>query len=89
MKKSDKTIVKICVGTSCFVQGGSDLLLYNDFLTPEILEKYEFEGCSCLGACKKIDEATGDERKAPFVMINDKLYGNMNPDKLIKLLTEE
>ena len=30
--KKEKVQVKICVGTACFVQGGSDLLLYNDFV---------------------------------------------------------
>jgi NADH:ubiquinone oxidoreductase subunit E len=89
MKKKDKILVKICVGTSCFVQGGADLLLYNDFLNPELLSKFEFEGCSCLGACKKIGDATGEEASAPFVMVNGKLHGNMNPEKLNKLLMEE
>ena len=89
MKKKDKILVKICVGTSCFVQGGADLLLYNDFLNPELLDKFEFEGCSCFEACKRIESATGDETKAPFVMVNGKLHGNMNPEKLNKLLTEE
>ena len=31
MKKS-KVKVRICLGTACFVQGGADLLLYNDFV---------------------------------------------------------
>ncbi len=88
MKKRDKMLVKICVGTSCFVQGGSDLLLYNDFLNPELLDRFEFEGCSCLEACKEVNDSDG-ESKPPFVMINGKLHGNMNPDKLNKLLSEE
>ena len=36
MKKS-KVKVRICLGTACFVQGGADLLLYNDFVDPAIL----------------------------------------------------
>ena len=38
--KKEKVQVKICVGTACFVQGGSDLLLYNSFR--EVLT------CSCI-----------------------------------------
>jgi len=78
-----KVSIKICVGTSCFVQGGSDLLLYNDFLDPEMIEKCEIEGTSCFNACK------GHEgESAPFVMINDKIYGDMTPEKLKKLVNE-
>jgi NADH:ubiquinone oxidoreductase subunit E len=78
-----KVKIKICVGTSCFVQGGSDLLLYNDFIDPEIIEKCEIEGTSCFNACK------GHENEsAPFVMINNKIYGDMTPEKLKKIVNE-
>jgi NADH:ubiquinone oxidoreductase subunit E len=80
---SKKVNIKICVGTSCFVQGGADLLLYNDFIDPEIIEKCEVEGTSCFNACK----SSGKEG-APFVMINDIIYGDMTPVKLKKIVTE-
>ena len=44
--KKEKVQVRICVGTACFVQGGSDLLLYNDFVDPAIIAECEIEGCS-------------------------------------------
>ncbi|MCY1151419.1 MAG: NAD(P)H-dependent oxidoreductase subunit E [Sphaerochaetaceae bacterium] len=78
-----KVKIKICVGTSCFVQGGSDLLLYNDFIDPEIIEKCDIEGISCFNACKGHENGS-----APFVMINDKIYGDMTPEKLNKIVIE-
>lgn len=81
---SKRVAIKICVGTSCFVQGGADLLLYNDFLDPEIIEKCDIEGISCINACKNISNKEG----APFVMINDVVYGDMTPKKLKEIVNE-
>lgn len=78
-----KVSIKICVGTSCFVQGGSDLLLYNEFIEPEIIEECEIEGTSCFNACRN-----NENEGAPFVMINNIIYGDMTPDKLKKIVTE-
>ncbi|MGE4584007.1 MAG: NAD(P)H-dependent oxidoreductase subunit E [Sphaerochaeta sp.] len=84
MNRKEKVTVKICVGTACFVQGGADLLLYNEFLDPVVLATCELEGVSCLGGCKM---AESNERP-PFVEINGKLYGDMTQEKLCKLLSE-
>lgn len=81
-----KVDVKICVGTACFVQGGADLLLYNDFLNPEIVERCEIEGSSCLDVCKHAAE--GENNKPPYVSIDGKVYGNVTQERFIKLLSE-
>jgi NADH:ubiquinone oxidoreductase subunit E len=80
----EKIQVKICVGTACFVQGGADLLLYGDYLDPELLGECNIEGTSCLGGCK----VEGAESKAPFVEINGKMHGNVNQARFIELLRE-
>ena len=49
MAKREKVAVKICVGTACFVQGGADLLLYDEFLDPIVLANCEIEGGVVLG----------------------------------------
>ncbi len=84
MSKKDRIAVKICVGTACFVQGGADLLLYNEFLDPAVLAICDIEGVSCIGGCKQ--EASS--QRPPFVQIQDKVYGDMNQERLAKLLTE-
>lgn len=84
MAKREKVSVKICVGTACFVQGGADLLLYNEFLDPIILAHCEIEGVSCLEKCKD----AGSKEGAPFVQIGGVVYGNMTEDKFCKLLAE-
>ncbi len=84
MGKREKVRVQICVGTACFVQGGADLLLYNEFLDPAVLGSCEIEGVSCLGGCK--DAASKD--RPPYVRIGDTVYGSVNQEKLCKLLVE-
>ncbi len=80
----EKIQVRICVGTACFVQGGADLLLYGDYLDPELLGECNIEGTSCLGGCK----AERADCKAPFVEINGRMYGNVTQARIIELLKE-
>jgi NADH:ubiquinone oxidoreductase subunit E len=76
--------VNICVGTACFVQGGADLLLYEDFLEPQLLGLCDIEGTSCLGLCKQ----DNSDWKAPFVEIDGTVYSNVTPKRLEELLRE-
>lgn len=80
-----KVSVKICVGTTCFVQGGADLLTFNEFLDEELLSKCDIEGCTCLGECKKCADK---KLLPPFVSINGKVYDSVHPEKLSRLLRE-
>lgn len=77
--------VKICVGTACFVQGGADLLTYNEYLDDEVLSKCSIDGTNCFDECKK---CTSSGEKPPFVSINGKIYGDMHREKLSRLLKE-
>ena len=79
--KKEKVKVKICLGTACFVQGGADLLLYNDFVDPAVIAECDIEGCSCLGECK----AGGT---APYISVNDVIYSGVDTEKFSRILTE-
>jgi NADH:ubiquinone oxidoreductase subunit E len=88
MGKKEKVMVRICVGTACFVQGGADLLLYNDFLDPVVLANCDIEGVSCLNMCKQVAAGSPQNVKPPFIMINDKVYGDITQERFCKLLAE-
>lgn len=88
MGKKEKVMVRICVGTACFVQGGADLLLYNDFLDPVVLANCDIEGVSCLNMCKQVAGDSSQNAKPPFVKINDKIYGDVTQERFCKLLAE-
>lgn len=79
----NKVKVKICVGTTCFVMGASELQNLEDFLPEEMKNKVEISGTTCLGACK--DDRYGD---APFVTVNDEVISNGTINSIIKKIGE-
>lgn len=79
-----ENIVRICRGTACHVRGVSkvadkmkELLNVGVGETTEDM-KFTYEEVACIGACGL----------APVMMINDKTYGKLVPDKLPEILEE-
>lgn len=77
-----KYLIRICEGTACHVKGSRrirELLEKEFFLKPgETTEdrKFTLEVVNCLGSCFL----------APVMMINSNYYGNLTPEKAIKIL---
>ncbi len=80
-----KNIITACCGTVCHVKGADRVI---SRLRDELSLKpgqdttrdkqFTLENVNCVGACSI----------APIVMVNDKVYGNMNPDKIMKNLED-
>ena len=77
-------IIKVCMGTACYVKGAKDIL---DKLSQELnVEvgkttadgKYTLEATRCLGACGL----------SPVMTIDDKVYGRINHREVKKILNE-
>jgi len=75
-----KYIIKVCDGTACHVRGNKTIvdairnkvgLKPGEHTTRNM--RYTFETVACLGACGL----------APAVVINDKIFGHMTPDKVV------
>jgi NADH:ubiquinone oxidoreductase subunit E len=73
-----KNIVRVCRGTACHVRGGKSILkLVRQHLgveegqTTEDME-YTLETVACIGVCAL----------APNLVVNNTIYGNMNPKKV-------
>ncbi|OGN98692.1 MAG: NADH dehydrogenase [Chloroflexi bacterium RBG_13_51_18] len=73
-----KNIARVCRGTACHVRGGKSILkLVKQHLgvdegeTTEDME-YTLETVACIGVCAL----------APNLVVNNKIYGNMNPKKV-------
>jgi NADH-quinone oxidoreductase subunit E len=68
-------IVKVCLGTACYVGGGPRILaalekelnIQSGETTPDY--RFSLEGVRCLGACAL----------APVMVIDDKVHGQMTP----------
>jgi NADH:ubiquinone oxidoreductase subunit E len=78
-----KNIITVCSGTVCHVKGASriisrlhdDLKLSGDAATTKDM-MFTLENVNCVGACSI----------APVVLVNNKVYGKMNPEKISKTL---
>ena len=80
-----KYVIKVCDGTACHVRHSTPILeaLWKELglskkkhTTDDML--FTVETVSCLGACGL----------APAMMVNEKVYGAMNPDKVVALIEE-
>jgi len=77
-----KNIVRVCRGTACHVRGGARILkdvekrlgIKPGESTPDM--EYALETVTCIGACAL----------APNMVVNDKIYGNLNSKKIASIL---
>jgi NADH:ubiquinone oxidoreductase subunit E len=77
-----KNIVRVCRGTACHVRGGKTILklvkqhlnIDENETTPDF--QYSLETVACIGCCAL----------APNIVINNNIYGHMNPKNVSSLL---
>jgi NADH-quinone oxidoreductase subunit E len=77
-----RNIIKVCRGTACYVKGSPRIVeeiekllgIKDGGTTPDL--EYTLETIACFGSCAL----------APVVVLNDKVYGRMTPDKAKQLL---
>jgi len=77
-------IIKVCLGTACYVKGAQDILeRFSSVLEVEVGKttsdgKFTLEAARCLGACGL----------APVLMVDDKVFGRLIPDDVIRIIEE-
>ncbi|PWI49244.1 NADH-quinone oxidoreductase subunit E [Candidatus Heimdallarchaeota archaeon B3_Heim] len=80
--KPGKHIISVCLGTACFVKGGN--ILAEAVRTKLGIEPgettedglFSFERVACLGCCAL----------SPVVQIDNEIYGQVKPSKLLQLI---
>lgn len=77
----NKITVKICTGTLCYVMGGAELQLLNEYLPEELVDRVEIKGATCLDFCNQ--EGGG---KAPFVTVNDQVISQATIAKVVEAI---
>ena len=83
LKPKGKYVIKICDGTACHVKKSTEVLdavkeylgLTDENMTTKDM-LFTVETVSCLGTCGL----------APAIMVNDKVYGLLNRDKVMAVL---
>ncbi|MBN1113612.1 MAG: DUF1450 domain-containing protein [Bacteroidales bacterium] len=79
-----KIKVKICIGTLCYVMGGSELQLLEEHLPEELKKRVDIEGSICLGFCN-----SNEDEKPPFASVNGKCVSRASITKLINQIKKE
>ena len=81
-KPKGEYTIRVCLGTACYVRGGKKIVeRLKEILGIDVGEttkdlKFSLEVMRCIGACGL----------APAISINDKVYKQVNPDKLERIL---
>ncbi len=82
LKPKGKHSISVCLGTACYVKGAEDVLraikdeLKIDFGQTTEDKLFTLQETRCLGACGL----------APVAMIDDKIYGELTPKKIVEIL---
>ncbi|MCR4436113.1 MAG: NAD(P)H-dependent oxidoreductase subunit E [Clostridiales bacterium] len=83
-KPKGENTIRVCLGTACYVRGGKKIIeRLKELLEIDVGDttsdgKFTLEVMRCIGACGL----------APAITINDKVYKQVNPDKLQAILKE-
>lgn len=80
-----RRVVRVCRGTACHVRGGKTILklvkeqigIEEGETTPDL--EYTLETVACIGVCAL----------APNLVINERVYGNMNPKKVEQVFKDK
>ena len=82
----DKKIsVKVCLGTTCFVMGSSNMQELLDIVPRKYGDKVEVMGVPCLGMCS----INWEFSKAPYVKVDDDLVSEATVEKVLAAIEEK
>ena len=74
-----KVNVKVCLGTTCFVMGSSNLQELIELVPKKYGKDVDVEGSPCLGLCSIDCEFS----KAPYVKVNDEIIKEATVEKVL------
>lgn len=75
-----KVEVKVCLGTTCFVMGGSNLQELNEIIPKKYGDKVEVLAANCLGMCS----INWEYSKAPYVKVNEEVVADATVEKVLE-----
>lgn len=77
-------VIRVCLGTACYVKGSQDIIdKLSTLLETQVGKttkdgKFTLEATRCLGGCGL----------APVMTVDDKVYGRVVPDDLIRIIED-
>lgn len=79
-----KISVKVCLGTTCFVMGSSNLQELIETIPRKYGDRVDVAGVPCLGMCSVDWEFS----KAPYVKVDDEVIKEATVEKIITAIDE-
>ena len=76
----EKVSVKVCIGATCFVEGGANLQELNEIIPQKYGDKVEVTPSNCLGMCS----INWQNSKAPYVKVNEEVVSEATVEKVVK-----
>ncbi len=80
-----KVNVKVCLGTTCFVMGSSNLQELMSIVPHKYGKEVHVEGSPCLGMCSSEYEFS----KAPYVKVNNEFIKEATVEKVLAAIDKE
>lgn len=81
----EKINVKVCLGTTCFVMGSSNLQELIETVPAKYGEKVEVSGVPCLGLCS-ID---WEYSRAPYVKVDNDVVYEATVEKVLSIIDKK
>jgi len=75
-----KVNVNVCLGTTCFVMGGSNLQELNEIIPRKYNNEVSISGVNCLGLCS----INWEYSKAPYVKVNEEVVPEATVEKVLE-----
>ncbi len=80
-----KVYVKVCLGTTCFVMGASNLQELMEIIEEKYTGQVDIEGVPCLGLCS----INWEYSKAPYVMVDEEVITEATVDKVLACIEKK
>lgn len=81
----EKIKVNVCLGTTCFVMGGSNLHDLSEIVPKKYGDKVEVAGSNCLGLCS----INWEYSKAPYVKVDDVVITEATVEKVLEAIDKK
>lgn len=81
----EKINVKVCLGTTCFVMGSSNLQELIDAVPAKYGEAVDVSGVPCLGLCS-ID---WEYSRAPYVKVDEEIIYEATVEKVLSVIDKK
>lgn len=81
MENTQKVLVELCFGTTCFVMGASKLQDLESYIPPQYRANVEIKANTCLDLCKN-----ATYMKAPFVKIDGDIISEATIEKVVRAI---